>query len=235
VIFPFEVSWFSPYQAPVAFVGNPTVEEMARADLFSGPNKGHPGQKGFHIAIVPGSRRQEIEHMLPRMLDAFKVLQKRFSFLRATVSRYAALPEGLYRRYLSDESIPLVSGPLREILRHADCAMVTSGTATLETALLGIPHIVVYHTSAITYAVAKRLIAIPHIGLPNIIAGEEIIPECVQQRAEGAHCALTMERFIESPRLYETTMNRLIALRELLGEKKPSEELCKIIKKVGGW
>jgi lipid-A-disaccharide synthase len=235
VIFPFEVPWFSRYTAPVSFVGNPTVEAMQTAGFFSGPKKMHPGPKGFHLAIVPGSRRQEVEHLLPRMIEAYSILRQRFPGLRATVSRYHALPESLFSPYLRDESIAIVSGPLCAILNRADCAMVTSGTATLETALLGIPHVIAYHTSAITYAIGKKLINVPYIGLPNIIAGEEIAPECIQEGAGAANLALTLGRFIESPKLYESTVGKLIALRERLGEKRPSEEVCGIIKKVGGW
>ncbi|MBN1130506.1 MAG: lipid-A-disaccharide synthase [Chitinispirillaceae bacterium] len=229
VIFPFEVSCFSPFRAPVSFVGNPTVEAMAAAGLFLRPEKVHPGNNGFHLALVPGSRRQEIEHQLPRMLEACAILRQRFPRVRASVSRYGALPESFYQRYIGGAPVALVEGPLSGLLNRADCALVTSGTATLETALLGVPHIVTYHTSAVTYELAKRLIRVKHIGLPNIIAGETIVPECIQDQAEGANLALTLERFIESPKLYNSTVNKLLALRTRLGEKKPSEEVCRII------
>jgi lipid-A-disaccharide synthase len=235
VIFPFEVPWFSPYKAPVSFVGNPTAEAMAIEGFFSGRKKRPPDPKGFHCALVPGSRRQEVEHLLPRMIDAYSILRQRFPGLRATVSRYHALPESLFAACARDDSIAVVSGPLRAILARADCAIVTSGTATLETALLGIPHVIAYHTSAITYTIAKRLVNVPYIGLPNIIAGEEIVPECVQDGAGAANLALTLGRFIESPKLYESTVVRLTALRERLGEKRPSEEVCRIIQQIGGW
>jgi len=165
---------------------------MAAAGFLSGPKKRHPGQKGFHLAIVPGSRRQEVEHVLPRMIEAYSILRQRFPGLRATVSRYHALPESLFLPCLRDESIAVVSGPLCTLLDRADCAIVTSGTATLETALLGIPHIIAYHTSAISHAIAKKLIKVPYIGLPNIIAAEEIVPECIQEGAEAANLALTL-------------------------------------------
>jgi lipid-A-disaccharide synthase len=232
VIFPFEVPFFSPYRAPVSFVGNPNVEAMEREDLFSQPPKVHPGGNGFHLAIIPGSRRQEIEHLLPRMMDAYSILRRRFPQLRATVSRYGALSESLYRRFMGHEPVEITAGPLRNLLMRSDCALVTSGTATLEAALLGVPQVIAYHTSLVTYALAKRLFHVSHIGLPNIIAGETVVPECIQERAEGANLALTLERFITSPELYDTTVGRLIALRQILGEKKPSEEVCGIIKKL---
>jgi lipid-A-disaccharide synthase len=211
------------------------VEAMETAGLFSGPKKKHPGPDGFHLALVPGSRRQEVEHLLPRMIEAYSLLRQRFPGMRATVSRYHGLPESLFSCCRRDESIAVVSGPLCAILGRADCAMVTSGTATLEAALLGIPHIIAYHTSAITYTIGKMLIGVPYIGLPNILAGEAIVPECIQEGAAAANLALALGRFIESPELYESTVGKLIALRERLGEKRASEEVCGIIQKTGGW
>jgi len=234
VIFPFEVPYFSPYRSPVTFVGNPTAEAMQREGAFAKERKTHPGSNGFRIAIVPGSRRQEIEHLLPRMLAAFSILKQRLPGLRATVSSYGDLPASLYRRVIGGTPVEVFEGPLRELLGRTDFALVTSGTATLEAALLGVPLIIAYHTSFITYAIAQRLIKIPFIGLPNIIAGEPIVPECIQQQAEADNLALTIERFIESPELYNNTVSRLIALRQKLGEKKPSVEVSAIIKSIGG-
>ncbi len=232
VIFPFEVPYFSPYRSPVTFVGNPLVEAMHREGAFAHARKTHPGNNGFRVAIVPGSRRQEIEHLLPRMLNAFSILKQRHPGLRATVSRCSTVPAWMFRRIIGDAPVEVFEGPLREMLVRADCALVTSGTATLETALMGVPLVVAYHTSFITYAIARHLINIPRIGLPNIIAGEQIVPECIQRRADGANLAMIMERFIESPELYNTTADTFIALRQKLGEKKPSREVSAIIKAI---
>jgi lipid-A-disaccharide synthase len=171
--------------------------------------------------------------MLPRMLEAFAILKKRFPGLRATVSRYKGLGEDFYKR-LCGQNVPveIFSGPLREMLARTDCALVASGTATLETALLGVPLIVTYHASYVTHAIFKHFIQIPFIGLPNIIAGESLVPECIQEQAEPANLALTLERFIQSPKLYNATAARLAALRTKLGEKRPSHEVGEIIRKL---
>lgn len=232
VIFPFEVPCFSPYRSPVTFVGNPLVEAMHREGAFALTRKTHPGNNNFRVAIVPGSRRQEIEHLLPRMLTAFSILKQRHPGFHAIVSRCSTVPAWMFRRIIGDAPIEVFEGPLREMLVRADCALVTSGTATLETAFMGVPQVVVYHTSFITYAIAKYLINIPRIGLPNIIAGKQIVPECIQRQADGANCAMTMERFIESPELYNDTVNNCIALREQLGSKKTSTEVSGIIKEI---
>lgn len=231
-IFPFEVPYFTGFVAQVSFAGNPTVEAMEREGCFAKGIRQHPGSGSFRLAIVPGSRRHEIEQMLPRMVAAFVILQKRFPYLQASVSRYTALPEEFYRNLIGEANVEVFEGPLREMLKTADCAFVASGTATLETALLGIPLIVTYHASFITHAIFKHFIQIRHIGLPNIIAGEPIVPECIQEQAEPANLALTLERFIVSPELYNTTVSKLLALRQKLGEKKPSIEVSAILKKI---
>ncbi len=228
VIFPFEVSYFTPFRAPVSFVGNPTVEELESRGVFSVSPRKHPGNGSFRLAIVPGSRRQEVEH-LPAMIEAFALLRNRFPQVSAVVSRYHTIPEELYRRCIGDAPVEIFDGPLADLLGRSDCAVVTSGTATLETALLGIPHVITYRTSAFTYAIAKRLVKIPYIGLPNIIAGEEIVPECIQDAATPAGLANRLGRFIESPEWYNATVDRLVALRESLGAKKPSIEVCRIL------
>ena len=232
VIFPFEVPCFSPYGSPVTFVGNPLVEAMHREGAFAHARKIHPGNNSFRVAIVPGSRRQEIEHLLPRMLKAFSILKQRHPGLRATVSRCSTVPVLMFRRIIGDAPVEVFDGPLREMLVRADCALVTSGTATLEAALMGVPLVVAYHTSFITYAIARHLVTIPLIGLPNIIAGEQIVPECIQRQADGANLAVIMERFIESPELYNDTVNNCILLREQLGSKKTSLEVSGIIEEI---
>jgi lipid-A-disaccharide synthase len=234
VIFPFEVPYFSPYRAPVSFVGNPTVEAMALGNALAPKPKSHPGSGDFRIAIVPGSRRQEIEHLLPPMLGAFALLKERFPGLRATVSACGTLPASLYKKIIGGAPVEVFAGRLREMLGRADAALVTSGTATLETALLGVPHVIAYHTSLITYALMRQLVKAEFIGLPNIIAGKAIVPECIQQQAAPGHLAAAVSRFIESPQEYDRTAGALVALRAMLGEKKPSAEVSAIIKAVCG-
>jgi lipid-A-disaccharide synthase len=232
VIFPFETPFFSPYRAPVSFVGNPTVEAMAREGAFSGKRKTHPGGNDFRLAIVPGSREQEVKHLLPRMLTAFSILKGKFPGLCATVSACDSLPPSLYKKTIGGAPVEVIKTPLREMLGRADLALVTSGTATLETALLGVPHAIVYHTSLVTYAIMRQLVKARFIGLPNIIAGKAIVPEYIQEQAAPEHLAAAVSRFIESPQEYDNTVNALVALREMLGEKKPSVEVSAIIKAV---
>jgi lipid-A-disaccharide synthase len=230
VIFPFEAPYFTPCRAKVTFVGNPTVEALEEKGAFLREPRRHPGNGKLRIALIPGSRRQEVDHLLPPMLEAFALLRKQFPRVTAVVSRYPGLPQELYRQAIGSAGIELFSGPLGELLDRTDCAMVTSGTATLEVALMGVPQVIAYRTSALTFAIAKRLVRIRHIGLPNIIAGEEIVPECIQTEANAESLSRNIAPFIASPERYNALVDRLVSLRKSLGEKKPSMEMTSILK-----
>jgi lipid-A-disaccharide synthase len=125
--------------------------------------------------------------------------------------------------------VELFEGPLEELLARSDAALVTSGTATLETALRGIPHVITYKTSALSYHIYKLLMKTPYIGLPNIVAGELIVPECIQDRATGAVMAAELEKFIGKRENYGNAVERLLSLRHELGSKRPSEEVAKLV------
>jgi len=105
-------------------------------------------------------------------------------------------------------------------------ALVTSGTATLETALERIPLVIVYKTSSLNYALMRSMVNVPFIGLPNIIANEKIVPECIQAGAKAENLALEMEKFITSEDYYCATVEKLSCLKNMLGSKKPSVEIA---------
>jgi len=224
VIFPFETQYFSPYAAPVTFVGNPLTESLPQ----TGAAKKFPGADGFRVAIVPGSRPQEIKNMLNTMTDAALMLKANFPNIKIAVSRFAGFDESLFRR-AEDAGFEIFGGPLPALLQRSDLALVTSGTATLETALMGVPMVIAYRTSRVSYAVYKQFVTINNIGLPNIIAGKSIVPECVQGGATPKKIYCEAERLISMPQRWEETAANLSALRARLGEKKPSKELADII------
>jgi lipid-A-disaccharide synthase len=237
VVFPFEVSYFSPYPAPVEFVGHPLVELLERqaSDTRPGAKRKETGQI---LALVPGSRPQEILRMLPAMIDAAIILKQEFADLRVTLSKARGLSLELFEQHINrfqrqfPGSIEVSGEPLFTLLDKADCAIVTSGTATLQTALSGVPLVVAYKTSAVTYSLFKSMVKLPYIGLPNIVAGEQIVPECIQNDATGVKLAAEAKRFLGSKRLSDTTRERLSALRAKLGGKKPSVEVARAIRDV---
>lgn len=175
VIFPFEVDFFKKFEYEVEFVGNPLFDAIA---AFS-PNPDFLSQNNLEnkeiIALLPGSRKQEVEQMLELMVAT----KKQFPDYHFVIAGVSNLSKEFYKKFLSDE-VSLVFDQGYDLLSHAEAAMVTSGTATLETALLGVPQVVCYKTSWLTHKIAKRLIRVPFISLVNLIAQKEVVKELLQ-------------------------------------------------------
>lgn len=189
-IFPFEKKVFDGYELPVHYCGHPMVDETANveADTCWG--------EGKKLVLVPGSRLQEIDRIFLPMIETAKILHQSYPDLQIRIPAADKVCETRMRELLTSESglpeIELVSGKMRELVKGADVAMVTSGTATLETALLGTPMIVVYKTSALTYKIGKRVVKVPHIGMVNLVAEKEVCPEFIQQDADPEKMAETL-------------------------------------------
>jgi lipid-A-disaccharide synthase len=176
VIFPFEVDFYRKYDYEVQYVGNPlmdAIEDFTPQPDFVAQN-GLTGKK--IIALLPGSRRQEIIHMLEGMLS-IKSAFPEYEFVVAGVS---SLPAFLYEEYLRLPGVSIVYEAAYDLLHVAEAALVASGTATLETALLGVPEVVCYRTSSISYHIARRLIRVPYISLVNLIMEKEAVRELIQ-------------------------------------------------------
>jgi lipid-A-disaccharide synthase len=225
-IFPFEVNYFKPLTNNVSFVGNPIVEAMNSDNL---PTKKY-SSKPTRIALVPGSRRQEIQHLLEPMIGACSILKEKFPNLTVEISKCSYLSDQEFQKYTKGCDSPLFSGPLRELYARSDLAIVTSGTATLEAALMGVPHVIAYKTSPINYRLFKHFLKIPFIGLPNIISQELVVPECIQNEATSISIAEAVSAFLNDNEYYKITASKLLRLKNHLGAFKPSEELVKIIK-----
>ncbi len=195
VILPFEVQVFAGTGLRTDFVGHPLVEKTAR--FLATPPEPLPWPESPRVALLPGSREQEIHRILPLLYDAalrLRQIRPDVRFLVAAASpasealiRLQPLPAGL------EGAVEVLAGRTYEILRQSRAAMVASGTATLDTALLGCPMIIAYRTSALTYAVARRVVTIPHIGLVNIVSGRTVCREFIQDAADPAAMAAAVD------------------------------------------
>jgi lipid-A-disaccharide synthase len=233
VIFPFEVDVFKGTDLRVDFVGHPLVQRTR--DALQAPPLALPWPAGDRrVALLPGSRRQEIERILPVLLDtASRLKQKdaRCSFLIAAPNdRIAAHVEQVMAAQVPDTpAIDIVIGQTREVLRQARAAMVASGTATLETALMGCPMIIVYKTALFTYWMGKRLIRVPHLGMVNLVGKKLICPEFLQDAAQPEAMADAMEKLIgDTPERAEMVS----ALRDIaahLGEADATAAAAEIV------
>jgi len=225
VIFPFEPPYFSKYAAPVTFVGNPLTESLPNVDAAG---RRFPEHGEFRLAIVPGSRGQEIKNMLGVMLDAASLLKQKRPRVKITVSRFRGFGGDIFSE-AERRGFELFSGPLPELLQKSDLALVTSGTATLETALMCVPMVIAYRTSKLSYAIYRRFVKISHIGLPNIIANRTVVPECIQDEVTPGNLCEKLDKFLAEPEYWEEAVGSLSALRAQSGERKPSAEAASIV------
>lgn len=234
-IFPFEIDFFRPYLKEISFVGNPLVEyiDSKKYTITNLETEDLRKKENIRLALVPGSRYHEIENVLPTMIEAYKQLKQKYPSFSATLSTCGHIPMETYKKIAGDQQIDFFNGPLEEMFQAADLALVTSGTATLQTALMGVPMVIVYKISYITYALYKTFIkGLTHVGLPNIIAGEEVARELLQYDMTTENIVSSLQEFIESPEKYKATVQRLVSLKESLGSKKPSVEVTNLIKQL---
>ncbi len=229
-IFPFEPPYFLPFTKNVSFVGNPVAEYITNYNhmpLCKDKISSQP-----LLAIIPGSRLQEVVKLLKPMIGAYNIIKKRYPSVRAVVSRYTTLPDEIFSDACVGNDIEIDSGPLSSVLKRADIALVASGTATLETALFGVPHVIVYKTSFITYNLFKLFINnIEFVGLPNIISKAAVVPECIQKNAAENVLAERLDRFLSDEMYYRKTAEKLFEIRNMLGTERPSYVVSEIIGK----
>lgn len=189
VILPFEKEFFKNYKWDVDYVGNPVLDAVKNHQISK------PEQlQDEYVALLPGSRKQELNNMIP----LFKELCKVFPQLNFIVASVDNLDRSLYQSIDDAGNVQLFEGSSYDLLANSRAAIVTSGTATLETALWKIPQVVVYKTSSISYTIAKRLIKVPFISLVNLIAGREVVKELIQQELNVKSLSDELKRLLDT-------------------------------------
>jgi len=182
-IFPFETAFYGKYDYKVRFVGNPTIDELAhrpnQEETFAEFILKNKLKDKPVIALLAGSRRQEIKRILP----VLAIVSRRFSEYQFVIAGAPSQSQALYDEVLGKTAIPVVFGQTYELLKQSTAALVASGTATLETAYINIPQVVCYRIEAgrLGTWVKDQLVKIPFISLVNLIAGREIVKELFQQ------------------------------------------------------
>lgn len=172
-ILPFEQDFYKKYQWEVEYAGHPLLEVVEK---FTSEH-GHLQRNGKTIALLPGSRKQEILKKLPVMLEVSRFFPE-YTF---TVAKAPSLPESFYNEIMKPyENVGVITGGTYHLLMQSSAALVTSGTATLETALFGVPQVICYKGNPVSYAIAKKLVNIRFIGLPNLILDRAVVKELIQ-------------------------------------------------------
>ncbi|WP_394994008.1 lipid-A-disaccharide synthase [Emticicia sp.] len=219
VIFPFEVEFFKKYNYEVEFVGNPLFDAIA---AFK-PNleflkENHLENKKI-IALLPGSRKQEVDKMLELMIAT----KEQFIDYQFVIAGVGNLSKAFYERFLT-ENINVVFDQTYDLLAHAQAAMVTSGTATLETALFDVPQVVCYKTSWISYKIAKQLIKVPFISLVNLVAQKEVVKELIQDELTSKNIAYELKKILPNSGKRKNQLLGYQMIKESLGDVGASEK-----------
>ena len=230
VILPFEKEWYARYDYDVEFVGHPLLDAIEQEGKT--PLEALPGaDERPVVALLPGSRQQEIARMLPLMAE----VARRYPAYRFVLAAAPSVPDSTYKGYLKDSPVKVVKGRTYDVLRHAHGALVTSGTATLETALFGVPEVVCYSGSTLNVWIAKRLVDIEFISLVNLIMGREVVKELIQQDLKVHKLSQELER-IMLPGVERSTMEKDLAqLREKLGGPGASAKVAMAVWKSLGY
>jgi lipid-A-disaccharide synthase len=233
VIFPFEVPLYKQAGVDVRFVGHPLID-VVRSDLTMVQARSvlNLDAKQRTIALMPGSRKSEIAHLLPDMLAAAKILLSRFQDLQFVLPVAPTLDRGLIDTFIKQGNVPVrvVEGRAYDVLRASDAAIVTSGTATLETGLMAVPMVIVYRISALNYFILTKLVrGVESVGLVNIVAGKRIAPELIQKECRPENIAKAIEVLLRDPVYAQQNRDELISMRARLGDAGASTRAAAVV------
>lgn len=217
VILPFEKDFFRKWNYEVEYVGHPLLDSLS-------PTLSEKEREQI-VAILPGSRKQEIAVMLPEMLE---VVDK-FPDYKFIIAGAPSVDKEFYNTYTGNKNANVVFGETYSLLSKASAAVVTSGTATLETALHGTPEVVCYKGSGISYLIAKRLIKVKYISLVNLIMDKPVVTELIQDEMNATNIEKELRNILEDQQDIATMKNDFTALREKLGNSGASERAAKIV------
>ncbi|HZF64221.1 MAG TPA: lipid-A-disaccharide synthase [Chitinophagaceae bacterium] len=217
VILPFEEEYFANrWNYKVIFVGHPLLEAVS--SFLSQPPVQEFSPKEV-IALLPGSRKQEIEKKLPLMLQVSTVFPK-YQFI---VAKASSLDDSFYQQFLNSfPHVQSIRNQTYELLSQATAALVTSGTATLETALFEVPQVVCYKGSAISYHIARRLVKIKYISLVNLIMDREVVKELIQDELTKDNIVVELRRILFDMSAKEQIMQDYQALKAMLQQEEPA-------------
>lgn len=237
-LFPNEPRYFTPYHLKAVFVGHPVIESaIVNGQQDKGKFKAEHNIAGRLMLVLPGSRHNEVARLLPDFLETVRKVQAKyrdFTFVIPTVSTVAAR----VKRMVAESGLPIkvIEGETarRQAFQDADVAIAASGTVALELAIVNVPHIIAYKVPKLTEWIARHFIHIQYVNLTNILLGQEIVPELLQQDCTPARIFAYIERFLAHEHPYPRQMDGFARVRKLLGmgEQTPSDNAAAAILKL---
>lgn len=231
-ILPFEVGFYKKHHYDVTYVGNPSVQEIAYSLGHIPPKKHFMERQGLDdprpiIALLPGSRRGEIRNNLPLMIAA----AKRFPEFQYVVGAAPAVGEKFYREVAQDSGLKVTFGSTHTLLKYSQAAVVTSGTATLETALIGTPQVVVYRANGVklSYRIMEKLLKVKYVSLPNLIVGNSVVPELLVHNCTVESITRELSPILQPSPRREWQIAGYRTMQRKLGNSVASEYVAELI------
>lgn len=231
VIFKFEERFYKKYAVDADFVGYPLLDTIkptiAKSELL---NNLKFSESKITIALLPGSRKQEIENILPIMLKSAELIRQQTN-AQFVVAKSLQVDWDTYNRKIKGFAldIKIVEEKTYDCLNIADFCLVCSGTATIETAIIQKPFLIIYKMDMLNYLLYRPQIRVPYIGMVNIVAGKKIIPEFIQFGANPKEIAREALRILKNPAEIERMKNNLVQVKASLGEKGATSRAARII------
>ena len=228
VILPFEEEFYKHYGVDVTFVGNPLLDELAKVgsgnrSIFLRRNS--LGERREIIAMLPGSRRQEVKRTLPVMLKA----ASHFPDYQFVIAGVSSLDKSLYKDIMGNSDVFFVENQTYDLLLNSSAALVTSGTATLETALLSVPEVVCYKATNFSYRLAKWMIKVKFISLVNLIMDREVVKELIQGDLNEDNLVKELDQLLHNGKRQRRLLEDYEELKDKLGNVGASEKAAEVI------
>jgi lipid-A-disaccharide synthase len=224
-ILPFEVDFYKEWGMEVDYVGNPLLDAVAGFKPDIGFLQKHRLSQKKVIALLPGSRKQEINYLLPPMLG----VTDKFPDHQFVIAGAPSFNEAFYQPYLNGRKIPVLFDVTYDILSNAQAAIVASGTATLETALFNVPQVVVYKGNAISITIARMLVKIKFISLVNLIMNNGIVKELIQEDCSPKKISAELDLILNNKTYRETMLANYNKLDEKMGQPGASAKTAALI------
>lgn len=235
VIFPFEVPFYEKANVPVRYVGHPLVDEVhselshedAREEFCN-------NTQVKTLGLLPGSRNGEVKRVLPTMLATLDIIFEKHPDLNVLLPRAATLDPMILSDLLiaHKDRVKVIDGRAYDVMQACDAVISASGTATLETAMMGVPMAIVYKINAISYAIMSRMIRIKNIGLVNIVAEKRIVQEFIQKKASPTDIAAEVDKLLTNQAYSAKMRDEMRTVREKMGDGGGSRNVALLLREM---
>lgn len=235
VIFPFETAYYEAENIPVRYVGHPSIDKViSNLTKSKALEKFCLNDNAPIIGLVAGSRVNEIKRLLPVMLVAAEQLKVDFPHCQFVLPQADSISDALIQQYLNRAkvNVTVIKNQPYEVMQCCDAIMTCSGTATLEIALLGVPMVICYRLNSLTYFLGRMLIKTRFIGLPNIIFGERIVRELIQNDATAENLAAEIHRLLTDSEAAQNCRADLEIVREKLGQGGGIQNMAALVREM---